>query len=298
MRMNRTVLMIVIGAILALVLWGLALLFTDGRTLPLVVPVPDVEKTAAITENYDLTPASLFSGSGNAAGFTVTGFAMPNVELTLSRAGQVIAHTSADTEGNWVLGFDLEDTVDVAELKLRSKAPTGETIPSDQSLVIVANRELPWLILLTGPGSRSSILQSPFGALPSTNGFALETIDYDNSGGVIFSGTSNRPGRVQIFANNQLLGESQIDPQGRWSLIFGNILLLGNYKISATLTPHDRTEAGQITLPFARMQPMFETEGNPPIVVERLNDRIQIGRALHGGGYQYTVIYAPTAKIE
>ena len=72
---------------------------------------------------------------------------------------------------------------------------------------------------------------------------------------------------------------------------------LGEYKISAELVTTDR-ETVILTLPFARMRPLFEAENSPKILVEYLDDRIQIGRALFGGGYQYSVIYAPIALEE
>ena len=44
----------------------------------------------------------------------------------------------------------------------------------------------------------------------------MGSIDYDESGGVIFSGTSELQGRIRVFANNTAIGEQSVDASGRW----------------------------------------------------------------------------------
>lgn len=158
------------------------------------------------------------------------------------------------------------------------------------------------LVVLTAPGANSRVLVSPYDHLPNVDGFTLEAIDYDNSGGVIFSGTSPKNGKVRVYANDNLVGESHVDRTGRWSLIFGNILPLGRYNLTlerVAQQPDDQSKdnLSRIVLPFSRLNPAETTQNLHAAVIDYTEERIEIVRKLYGGGHQYTVIYSDQAIL-
>ena len=307
---SKPLLMLITGLVLALILWGIVQVVQkgSGRAAPKTVEVnTDTPITDQISDQYANAPASILSAAQSGAEFSLHGTGVPGAGISLRNEAKELVRTKVSGAGDWALAFTTDATSGSLVLDLLMVTPDGHQIRSDQSLFVVINpHELGGdeniqtrkaLLLLTAPGAHSRVLQSPYGSLPQRDGFGLEAIDYDNSGGVIFSGSSEKPGKVRIYAGANLVGESHVDNQGRWSLIFGNIMPLGKYKISAELVLADGGTV-KLTLPFARMQPLFEAENSPKILVEHLDDRIQIGRALFGGGYQYSVIYAPIALEE
>ena len=117
-------------------------------------------------------------------------------------------------------------------------------------------------------------------------------IDYDDSGGVIFSGTTEEEGRVRIFAGPQQIGETRVGAGGRWNFIAGNMLPLGEYEIAAELIKTDGIKA-RVSVPFERLAPSRSKEVSivPDVRFEPF--RWQVRRPLLGGGAQYTAICAP-----
>lgn len=308
---SKPLLMLITGVVLALVLWGVvqAVQNSASRAAP---TTPNVDSEAAIPEpvsgQYANAPASILSARQDDTKIFLTGTGVPGAGISLRTNSRELIRTKVSGEGAWALGFTHSLTGQPIAYDLLMVTPDGHQIRSDQSLIVVTNPHIPettvealtmgkTLLLLTAPGAHSRVLQTAYTELPGKEGFLLETIDYDNSGGVIFSGSSKQAGKVRIYAGDNLVGESHVDNMGRWSLIFGNIMPLGKYNISAELVLENGNTV-LLTLPFARMKPLFEVENSPKILAEYLEDRIQIGRALFGGGYQYTVIYAPIALEE
>lgn len=298
MLKNRPILMVITGIALAFLLWVAVFAFQEQNKSDSAdsdVPPP---ATNAIPEDYAVTPASVQTVNESANKFIVSGTGVEGAGISLLEKNNVIANSKIDGEGNWVLSFENAPLEDNVKLDVLMATPDGRQVRSDQSLFIIRDNENPSLVLLTAPGENSRVLLSPFKTFPSELGYELEAIDYDNSGGVIFSGKAANPAKVKIYANENLVGESRVDRNGRWTLIFGSIMSLGEYNISAEFVPDDGSEPIKLTLPFSRIEPMFVAEGSPKIYVLNQPGRIQIGRALYGGGYQYTTVYSPDAIIE
>jgi len=151
----------------------------------------------------------------------------------------------------------------------------------------------PALIMVSAPGGPTRIVQSPFGGSPTNGPLSMGPIDYDDSGGVIFSGTTEEEGRVRLYAGRAAIGETRVGAGGRWNFIAGKMLPLGEYPITAELIKPDGTTV-RVTVPF-EFAPTRAEAGedipNPYIKFEPF--RWQVRRALIGGGAQYTAIFAP-----
>jgi hypothetical protein len=165
-----------------------------------------------------------------------------------------------------------------------------------ESLYNYRDEELNMLVMLTAPGGPSRIIQSPFNQTPSNGPLEMSALDYDDSGGVIFSGTTDEAGLVKVYAGEILVGETRVEAGGRWNFIAGNLLPVGNYYISSELVK-DEVVVARIDVPFVRMLPLTEKEKTSlPRVVYDL-ESWQISRPLLGGGIQHTVIFASEQKV-
>ncbi len=317
------------GIVLALFLWGAVSLLSNGNTIndaqTTVVPPVSLDTQS---EDERISPARIISVLQIGKSFTLKGSGIYGASITFYHKDKNLGSTKINAEGQWEYSsdfhlFDAEFEANAAVVKMLMVTQNGYQVRSDQSLILVKghtdevsvkeesklneNTFSPepdrqkyekTLVILSTPGGKSHVLQTQFSSLPAREGFELEAIDYDNSGGVIFSGSSTRQGKVSVFANANLVGESYVDALGRWSLIFGNIMPMGSYNISIELLSSVDQKTTKLTLPFARMQPLFEAENSSEIHVEYLENRTQIGKALYGGGYQFTVVYSDEALQE
>jgi len=147
------------------------------------------------------------------------------------------------------------------------------------------------LIMVTAPGGPTRIVQTPFGGSPTDGPLTMGPIDYDDSGGVIFSGTTEEEGRIRIYAGPQRIGETRVGAGGRWNFIIGS-LPMGEYEIAAELIKSDGIKA-RVSVPFERLAPSRNSEASivPDVRFEPF--RWQVRRSLLGGGAQYTAIFAP-----
>ena len=264
----------------------------------------------AVQAAKEIRPATIIAAEQRGDQIIVRGLGMPGASLGLFTGGKTIAGGRVNREGGWVMTADrlLEgETPQILDIVMRVK---DKEVRSEQQLIVMGlppneevSEEVPSseslrpLLLLVAPGTSSRVLTSPYGTLPSRDGFELEAIDYDDSGGVIFSGHSKYPGKVQIYAGGTLVGESHVDQTGRWSLIFGNIMPVGEYDITAELVRSDGQKT-RLALLFQRTKPdRKERVSEDQIVVKPQEDRTLVRRQLLGGGHQYTLIFSPEALI-
>jgi len=304
-----------IGLSLALAVWGVSQLIQ--KDTPLNARTAQIFTDEERPNDFDITPATIQTAVYRGGRIIISGNGVPNSQAILKHSTHVgqgdgkISSVQVNGAGQWTLSFILGSAEVPLALTVDSTMLSGQTIASDETLFVVSSQEqtqeeqtqqaeqtgadegpltLSVLVLLSAPGGQSRVLQAPRG-LPSIDGFTLEAIDYDNSGGVIFSGSSDKKGAVVTYLRGRPVVETQVGQNGRWSLISGNTMPLGTYKVGAQLFPEDGSEAIKLTLPFERKKPFSDIENSPKILVTRHEDYIQVARALHGGGYQYTIVY-------
>jgi len=276
-----------------------------------VRPAPDVSVPNAVDveipddTNLAFIPPVFRDIAEDNERLSLSGTSEPLAVMTLLNRGERLRQVRADKDGDWAFVVDVipdqpmaldVDMYMESGLKFRADETVfripppvigeGEDIVSVQSA----------LILVTAPGGPSRIVQSPFAA-PLTDGpLGLGPVDYDDSGGVIFSGTSGVPGRVRIYGDGAVIGETQISEGGRWFFIAGDTLPEGPYTIAAELSTADGAKS-RVTASFARLLPQ-DAIGSPFVVYGR--NMWQVRRGLSGGGAQTTAIFSalPVVAIE
>jgi len=258
----------------------------------------------------------------------LSGTAEPNSIVVILDNGERIRQIKSDDDGNWAVSLDaIDERPMVLEAILFNE--TGVTIRGDETVyrvvlpmppsedsedtdaqeevvetevteVIEADTLLleeslpeprPTLIMVSAPGAPSRIVKSPFGGSPTNGPLTMGPIDYDDAGGVIFSGTTTSEGRIRLYTNNSMIGETRVSASGRWNFIAGRILPRGEHDIRAELV----SVAGvitEITVPFELLPPT-QAKSTPVPLVEFEPFRWQVRRELLGGGFQTTVVFAP-----
>ena len=243
------------------------------------------------------------------------GTAQPNVVVSILGNNERRGQVRANEDGIWDAEIDISEDqilslsltsfldenvrVNGDELLLRIAHPASENedvadASADNNSSALIGTSQP-LILLTAPGGPSRVIQTPFRQLPSRNALTLEAVEYDDLGGVIFSGFSSRAGRVRIYGDGELIGESGVGSNGRWYFIAAETLPESNYNLRVQLQEDNGLETN-IEVNLRRLSPRQNIDSNPFVA---FNDTVwHVRRALHGGGVQYTAILSPDSIIE
>ena len=179
------------------------------------------------------------------------------------------------------------------ELSLRMVLPDGREMLSEQVVVVsIPEQRGPTPLVVVGrPGEASRVWQCPSCLDAEMGTLVLETVDYDSTGAVIFSGRAETGTTVRVFANGALVGETSVGRDGRWDLQASSLLAPGVYDLQIDQVDENGDVTAVIVLPFERVAPEALNLGPDSVVVQPGNSLWRLARRLYGEGVQYTVIY-------
>ena len=227
-------------------------------------------------------------------GFAViAGVAEPGSSLELLANGDVVFTTPVERDGAWAIQTETPLDQGTVELSLRMTTTDGLVITSEETVVIyVPEREgdKP-LIMRTTPGGATEVLQRPTDPDIDLGPLALETIDYDAAGNVIFTGRAEAGATVQVFANRRLIGQMAADENGRWELTVQGQIQPGVYTLTIVQLDEQGKPKYAIELPFERASADDVQLADGKVIVQPGNSLWVISRKAYGEGAQYTVIY-------
>jgi len=265
----RVIAMLLTGFALAIsLLWASEFITRDEQEAELTSPdVQADEKPIAIR------PPSFLTVSEIEGALRMSGVSEPNTTIVLSQGGTRLGETKADEDGTWVSALPINSR-DTQAITLIMITDDGTRVRSDETLFRITQIEAdlpsdsigadsaiaipsppsdaPTLILLTTPGGPSQIFKSPFGGIPISGPLSLGPIDYDDSGGAVFRGGSDQPGRIRLYANGIVIGDAPVQADGQWFYIIAETLPRGSYDVVVALM--DGTEEiTRVTVPFEKM---------------------------------------------
>ena len=301
--------MILIGVGLALILLFIVQ-FTSAVSQTPLSSIGDVETDTEVAPRTDtvdtgLTPVFFRTiseyGPQEEMKLRINGTSEPAAVLTLLNENTRLRQFRSDDKGNWDVVIDIDPEQTLA-LEVVMFVEGDLSVRGDETIYRVPvpdkpddrDAQPPALIMVSAPGGPSRIVQSPFGGSPTNGPLSMGPIDYDDSGGVILSGTTASEGRVRIYAGGEAFGETRVGAGGRWNFIAGNLLPRGEYPIAAELIDPNGVQA-RVSVPFERLPASRNDDKSasdlPDVKYEPY--RWQVRRALVGGGHQTTAIFAP-----
>lgn len=292
----RVVIIFLLLIILGFIAWKAAERFNLIERAPQAGEAPQApgapardEKPAAALPSFDIVRVDR---SGEAV---IAGRASSGATVTVYANDAPLATTTAGADGSWVMTTETPLEAGAVELSLDMKTTDGAVIRSDETIVIyVPERagDRP-LVLKTTPGGATQVLQEPREDGVSFGPLSLDTIDYDQSGAVIFSGRAEAGRVVQIFANDQFVGQTAATADGRWRFVTS--LPPGGYTLQIIQLDENGKPTYAIELPFERANLDDIELKDGKVIVQPGNSLWRIARRIYGKGVQYTIIYEANA---
>jgi nucleoid-associated protein YgaU len=268
---------------------------------PAQAPAPQAQQPSTARTVAELPPRGAEDAVPNPSfdivridsnGVTVAaGRADPGSRVTLRLNGVVIAEADADANGEWSVVLTDPLPPGDGELTLEMRTPDGELVASTQTVVVSVPESGEPLIVLGEPGRPTRVLQGVEDGL-SAGPLSLDSVDYGDTGAVIFAGRATPGATVRVLAGGDAVGETVAGAGGEWTLTVDAALPPGVYDLQIDMIEDGRVTA-VITLPFQRVEADMLAGGQ--IVVQPGNSLWRIARRVYGEGPRYTVIYEANA---
>jgi nucleoid-associated protein YgaU len=221
----------------------------------------------------------------------IAGRGLPNSNVTVMLNGEPLGSVKSDTGGAWV--FVPEEPVPPGdhELTLQMLTDGAAAIYSDQSVALkVPDRAMGEpLVVLSDPDQPSRVMQKPpadepeaqqaeadepsasqdepVAAAPASSekgdaapasasmALTLSTVDYNDAGDIIFSGTADANSGVRLYVDNAPVGDAAVAADGTWSFAGQEQIRPGTHTLRVDQLRGDGTVAERIELPFMRAKP-------------------------------------------
>lgn len=275
----------------------------------------EVEVAASVTEDDARTETVIPSFdivriSRNGTG-VIAGRAEPNSDVLVYAWDKKIGAAVADRNGEWVLLFDTPLPGGPTELSLRSQMP-GEYEILSSNVVIVAvpprnqerfiDDETSGVVAILSPRAGkgpSRVLQKPknvnLGEL--AKGLSLDSLDYNDAGETLVSGTALPDAKVRVYLDNNYIGEVKASEEGTWILKARYNLEDKEHILRIDQILLDDDVEVRIEQPFRPHRELDKNRAKGEIIVRPGNSLWHIARKLYGSGFHYTLIFGANREM-
>lgn len=91
---------------------------------------------------------------------------------------------------------------------------------------------------------------------PVSQKLAFGTVDYNDSGDMVFSGSATANKKIRLYIDNKFVGETKSDPAGKWVFSGHRAIRPGVHQLRADLVTQAGSVARRAAVPFVRADPV------------------------------------------
>jgi hypothetical protein len=221
----------------------------------------------------------------------IAGRATPGCTIIIRDGETEVGRTSVDRAGKWVLAPDDALTPGARELTLVAECEGAEPLNAVRVVpLFVPERATGNALVVAVPRDGEAdgevqVLQRPGPAA------VVGKIDYDEAGRTTLSGVAAPNSMMRVYLDNELVGTTQADGDGAWSLTLEREIPAGNYTLRVDRVHPDGTVLARSELPFARAEPPADVPEGRVAIIQPGDHLWGIARKRYGSGFQFTVIY-------
>ena len=217
-----------------------------------VAPVEPIEK-AKIIPSFDTVRVE---PTGEAL---IAGRAEPGSEVVVKFNGMTVGTAMANADGAFVVTPDKPLPSGPGALSIESKSNEIVVASADSVAVDVKAGAVDTpLVAVLKPDEPTRVIQAPAAlkpALPPSKTVNLDTVDYDQTGNIVFSGRGPAGSKVQIYVDNNAYGLADINDKGTWTFAGLSPLTVGPHALRADEIGGDGAVKSRIEMPFYREEP-------------------------------------------
>jgi nucleoid-associated protein YgaU len=215
-------------------------------------PVQPVEK-AKIIPTFDTVRVE---PTGEAL---IAGRAEPGSEVVLKFNGMTVGTAIANADGAFVVTPEKPLPSGPGALSIEAKANEVVVASADSVAVDVKAGAVDTpLVAVLKPDEPTKVIQAPAApkpALPPSKTVNLDTVDYDESGNIVFGGRGPAGSKVQLYVDNKAYGLAEIGGEGTWTFAGHSPLTVGAHALRADEIGGDGAVKSRIEMPFYREEP-------------------------------------------
>ena len=187
----------------------------------------------------------------------IAGRAEPGSEVVVKFNGVAVGTAVANDDGAFVVTPDkpLPTGPGALSIESRSKEVVVASVDSVAVDVKAGAVDTPMVAVLK-PDEPTQVVQVPAKpALPPSKTVNLDTVDYDQTGNIVFGGRGPAGSKVQLYVDNNAYGLANINDKGTWSFAGLSPLTVGPHALRADEIGGDGAVKSRIEMPFYREEP-------------------------------------------
>jgi nucleoid-associated protein YgaU len=187
----------------------------------------------------------------------IAGRATPGAEVVVKFNGAAVGTAIANEDGAFVITPDKPLPTGPGALSIEAKSnemvvASADTVAVDVKAGAV---DTPMVAVLKAD-EPTQVIQAPAKpALPPSMTVNLDTLDYDQSGNIVFGGRGPAGSKVQLYVDNNIYGLADINDKGTWVFAGDAPLSVGPHALRADEIGSDGAVKSRIEMPFYREEP-------------------------------------------
>ncbi|MFN3460243.1 MAG: LysM peptidoglycan-binding domain-containing protein, partial [Oceanibaculum sp.] len=239
----------------------------------------------------------------------IAGRAAPGARVILLDDGKQIGEAQADDRGEWVLLPDSAIEPGTHRFTLQMTQDDGTQSQSERMVIVVVPapaKDIAGNPVTEPAGALAlSVPQSGEGAsqvlnLPTTGDEpgsgpvkapTLDVLDFDQSGRMAMSGRAPAGGEVRLYLDNQLLGNAEVDKDGRWAFVPNEQLPVGTHELRIDQVDEAGKVINRIMQPVQQPDLAALSPDTDKVIVQPGNSLWRLARRAYGEGTRYSIIY-------
>ena len=187
----------------------------------------------------------------------IAGRAAPGSEVVVKFNGVAVGTAVANEDGAFVVTPDKPLPTGPGALSIESKSNEVVIASADSVAVDVKAGAVDTpMVAVLKPDEPTQVVQVPAKpALPPSKTVNLDTVDYDQTGNIVFGGRGPAGSKVQLYVDNNAYGRADINDKGTWSFAGSSPLTVGPHALRADEIGGDGAVKSRIEMPFYREEP-------------------------------------------
>ena len=221
----------------------------------------------------------------------IAGRATPGCVIVVREGDVEIGRVKADAAGEWVLVPEEPLAAGERQLSLFAECEGADPVQADRVIALVVPERDGAVVAVAVPRDgegAAEVLQRPgMDGAP----VAVGAVDYDDEGRTTLSGIAAPNSTVRLYLDNELVGTTQADESGRWSLTLDRNVPEGSYNLRVDQVDDSGQVVARSEIPFMRAAPLRDLPPGRIVIIQPGDHLWRLARQRYGSGFQYTLIF-------